>query len=660
MNLLRKKEVVLNSDNDESIIVIGAGPVGIQFVKSLLISENSPSIIIFGDEPWNPYNRVKLSSFFAGQVERDDLDTVKKLDGDNLLIHNNCAIQKIDTLTKTVVDEIGETHKYSKLIMATGSRPHIPNVEGVDLENVFTFRSLTDVENLIARRTRSRKTAVIGGGVLGIEAAKAMTRQNTEVTIIDYSLALMSNQLDEHASELLREHILSLGIKVYLGQVIKKFKGDGKVEKILLSDGREFDFDTVILTTGIKPNITLARQAKLSVGKGIRVNDSMQTSNKDIFAIGECAEHRGKVYGVVKPGYEQAKVAAFSLYGKKTNYTGSLSATQIKVIDIKVFSMGEVTEVSSVDIKKQYVFENREKGIYRKLIIKKHRIIGAIAIGEWNDLGRIQESISNKRFLAPWLIIRFIKTGNLWPEDESLEVSQWPAATVVCNCTGVTRGELSSEIINGSNTLENLCSTTGAATVCGSCKPHVSQLLTGSSIIEPALGAKKLFLFGAVSILIMLLAVALPDIPYAKSVQVVWQWDMLWRENIFKQISGYSLFVITAIALILSLKKRIKIFTFLSFQMWRVIHVVLGFVTIIGFAIHSGYRLGEGLNFYLALSFVVVLIAGGASSVLVSLEHKLDVAFAKKIKSKIVWLHILSFWPFPALLAAHIFKSYYF
>lgn len=660
MSLLKKETIPLSSNNDESVIVIGTGPVGIKFVQTLLENKNPPVIKLFGNEPWEPYNRVKLSSFFAGHINVNEMAFGKSLENNNLVIHNNCEIITIDPVTRTVTDEMGTIHHYSKLVLATGSSPYIPNIKGVDLKNIFTFRNMSDIENLMSRRTRSRKTVVVGGGVLGIEAAKAMSQQNTEVTIIDHALTLMSNQLDETSSEMLRDYILSLGIKVYLGQTIKEFKGNKEIETILLADGREIQFDTVILTTGIKPNIELARRTQLSVGKGVRVNDAMQTSDKDIYAIGECAEHRGKVYGIVKPGYEQAKVAAYSLYGKKENYTGSLSATQIKVIDKQVFSMGDTYEISSVGLRKELIYQEPTKGIYRKIIVKAHKIVGAIAFGEWDELGRIQESILNKRFVPPWVLIKFKKTGYLWPEEDSKNINEWPAATVICNCTGVTRGQISSAISSGITTVTEIGEKTGASSVCGGCKPLVSQMLTGSTKFEPVKGAKNIFVMGLLTAFISVLAILLPSIPFAETAEVAWQWDAIWRDTTYKQISGFSLLGLSLVALLLSLRKRVTKFTFSSFPVWRIIHVAVGFAAVVGLAIHSGYRLGEGINFYLAVSFLAILIAGAASSVVVALEHRMDASLSRKIKNKLVWLHILAFWPLPALLAVHVFKSYYF
>jgi nitrite reductase (NADH) large subunit len=410
MNLLAK-----SSAKRKELIVIGTGPVGIQFIKSARSCLCDCNITVFGNESWEPYNRVKLSSFFAGQLKWDELIISQKLpQSENLTAHHNCAIVKIDPDRKLVLDELGRSHNYDKLIIATGSTPHIPNILGIKLKNIFTFRNLSDIDKLQARRTRSRRTVVIGGGVLGLEVAKAMSRENTEVIIVEHATYLMSSQLDANSAELLREYILSLGIKVYLGQAIKEFCGENTVEKILLNDGREIQCDTVILTTGIKPNIELARKAHLSVGRGIRVDDSMQTSDRDIYAIGECAEHRGKIYGVVKPGYEQAKVAAFSLSGKKSNYTGSLSATQIKVIDVPVLSMGDIDKTTVISNKQEYVYISPGEKIYRKIIVKNHKIAGVIAIGKWNQQERVREGILNKRFIWFWNLKQFVKTGSIW------------------------------------------------------------------------------------------------------------------------------------------------------------------------------------------------------------------------------------------------------
>lgn len=661
MNLVAKQIPVTTNSDEAPVIVIGTGPVGIHFIKTVRSCLCDCSIVVFGNEPWEPYNRVKLSSYFAGQLNWDELLISQRLPTtDQLAVHHNCAIVEIDPDNKIVIDELDRVHPYSKLVIATGSSTYIPNIRGIQSKNVFTFRDMSDVEELLARRARSRKTVVVGGGVLGIEVAKAMSRDNTEVSIIDHSPHLMSNQLDTKSGQMLREHIMSLGIKVYLGSAIKEIKNTGDSKKILLTNNKEIECDTIILSTGIKPNIELARQAQLSVGRGIRVNDAMQTSNPDIYAIGECAEHRGNIYGIVKPGIEQAKVAAFGLSGKKANYTGSLSATQLKVIDTPVFSMGEIEDVDAISNKREYIYQDSSKQIYRKLVIKNHKIIGAIAVNDSTELDRIQENILNKRLIWPWNIQRFVKTGNLWPDENSGDVNQWPASTVVCNCTGVTRGELTSVVSVGITTIEEITQKTGACSVCGSCRPLLSKMLDKAASPEPVKGANSLFIAGLLSALFLLVALFLPAIPYADTVRVTWQWDSLWRDNLAKQISGFSLLSLSVIALFLSLRKRVKKFSLLSFPIWRIIHVIIGALTVGGLVIHSGFHLGSGINYFLAVSFIAVLIAGGMSSLVVAVEHKLDAVLSRKIKTKLVWLHILAFWPLPVLLSMHVFKSYYF
>lgn len=661
MNLLAEKTETEREEHELPIIVIGSGPVGIEFVKTAMRCMPITRFVVFGNEPWEPYNRVKLSSFFAGQLNWNEMMVSQKLPESDLVeVINNCAIVSIDRLGKSVTDQTGHVHPYSKLVIATGSRPYKPKVPGIDLENIFTFRDMSDVERLAARRTRSRRTVVVGGGVLGIEAARAMMRENTRVAIIDHLPTIMSSQLDDMAAELVQAHVLSLGIELYLGSGIREIQGNEKVERIILRNGDVIECDSVILATGIRPNIDLAVGAKLSINRGIRVNDAMQTSDENIYAVGECTEHRGQVYGLVKPGYEQAKVAAHNLSGLPSNYTGSMISTQLKVVDIPAFSMGEIGEVSIRGLERELIYRNDEKNIYRRLVIKHRKIVGAISIGNWEEQSRIHEAIQNRRNIWFWNKNLFLKTGSLWPEENSADVNQWPASAMVCNCNSVTRGQITAAINTGLTTVDEVGRCTGASSVCGSCKPLVSKMLLTDTKPEPATGATTLLTTGGLTLLSMLLVAMLGSVPYAETVQVPWEWDELWRDNILKQISGYSLLGLSVIVLIMSLRKRLKKFNLLSYPVWRLIHVIAGVVTVVALAVHSGYSFGSGVNFLLALTFVSVLAAGGLCSVMVAIEHKLDAVLSRKIKNKLIWLHILTFWPLPALLTVHVVKSYYF
>ena len=234
-------------------------------------------VTIFGAEPWTPYNRVKLSSLLAGDISSIDIhNELQAPEGNQYVIqHHNCAIVSINRENKTVTDSSGQIHRYARLVLAVGSQAHIPNIPGIDLPGIFTFRDLNDAQKLMARRVRSRRTVIIGGGLLGLEAAKAMQKNNTEVYIIEHNPRLMQNQLDENAAEILREHLLSLGIRVVLHDGIKQIRGSLTVNEIELRSGKTISCDTLIVATGIRPNVDIAREAGLPVSKGIKVNQHL-------------------------------------------------------------------------------------------------------------------------------------------------------------------------------------------------------------------------------------------------------------------------------------------------------------------------------------------------------------------------------------------------
>lgn len=652
----------INNYIDElPIIIIGTGPVGIRALQAIMRIDPAARVVIFGNEPWVPYNRVKLSSFLAGDIKLAELiDTQNIQSAENVVQQHNCAIVEIDRETRSVLDEYGQRHYYSKLVLALGSQPHIPAIEGTRLHRVYTFRSLSDAEHLFARRVFSRSTVIVGGGLLGLEAARAMTRQNTQVSIVDHANRLMSQQLDEGAAEYLNEHVLSLGIRAYLSSGVKAILGEDKVTGVLLLNGKVIECDTVIFATGIVPNIELARLAKLSIGKGVRVNNNMQTSDKQIYAIGECAQHQDKVYGLVSPGYEQAEVAIHHIFGKKSHYTGSLCATQLKVVGISIFSMGKVGEEENPVNFSVHVYQSPSKNIYRKIILKRNRLIGVIGVGQFPAKNRIQESILHARRVWPWQITRFLETGDLWKEEVAVNIHQWPSAAIVCNCMGVTRGACSKAISSGCDTVEKLMNSTNASTVCGSCRPLLANLFGEQARLEKMKALKSFFGLSLIALLLTMAAWLLPALHYAPSVDVDVNWDLLWRDNNYKQITGFSILGLSVLGLLVSLRKRWKIFTLFEFSVWRYAHIALGVLALVGIFLHTGFRLGANLNYWLMAPFLGLIFIGSMTALFMSFQHRLDAARAKGIRDTLVWGHILTFWPIPAILVMHITKTYYF
>ncbi len=546
---------------------------------------------------------------------------------------------------------------YSRLILATGSRPHIPDIPGIDLPGVYAFRDARDAQSLLARRVRSRRTLVLGGGLLGLEAARAMQRFNTEVCVIEHYSRLMMRQLDDEAAAYLERSVRALGIDVILGDSVKHVLGGNTVTGVQLRSDREIECDTIVVATGIAPNVALARAAGLHVNRGIRVNDAMQSSDPQIYAVGECAEHRDLVYGLVAPGLEQAAVAAVTASGGSAGYAGSTLTTRLKVAGLPVFSMGTVSDEAIPDLARTYTY--RDDTNYRKLVSHRGRLIGAIVIGDCPELSRLQEAVLHQRRVWPWQWLRFRTTGLLWPEEELGSVAAWPATATVCNCTGVTRGQLGRALAEGCTTAAALAACTGASTVCGSCRPLLAELAGSAAPAEPSRGWKTLAGSSAVAALATLALALFVLVPYAASVQTPLQIDFLWRENFWKQVSGYTVLGLTVLLLIMSLRKRIRRFTLGDFPLWRIAHVVLGVLTVAGLLVHTGGRLGSNLNFLLMASFLAAIVVGAAAGGLIAFEHRLGAA-AMRLRRSGIWTHILIVWPIPVLLGFHVLKSYYF
>ncbi|HEX5638077.1 MAG TPA: FAD-dependent oxidoreductase, partial [Gammaproteobacteria bacterium] len=423
------------------VIVIGTGPVGMRFVTQFARVNTTSRIAIFGDEPWLPYNRVNLTALLTGDIREDKLyvsfDAAKHA---NVSCYYNNRIVQVDRQSREVIDSQGVRHGYGTLVLATGSSPFMPNIPGTQLNNVFSFRDLSDAQKLMGRIVRSRHTVVIGGGLLGLEAARAMHRFNTNVTVIEHSMWLMFRQLDQRAGSYLKRHIETLGIHVRTSERVLEIIGSDKVQGVLLGSGETIECDTVVVAAGIVPNLQLIRKSGLYFSKGIRVNDQMQTSDPNIYAIGECAEHRKKIYGLVTPGYEQADVLAYNLNGGRAEYVGSTATTSLRVLDYPVFSMGEVDLPTRSH--EEIRFQDHQKGIYRRLFILHGRLRGVVAIGGWSGIERLQEMVARQRRIWPWQVSKFKKTGILWADEEACNVVSWPGQAVVCRCTGTTRANL--------------------------------------------------------------------------------------------------------------------------------------------------------------------------------------------------------------------------
>ena len=646
----------------DPVIVIGTGPVGIRFVNELLKSNSLQAVVIFGNEPWQPYNRVKLSSLLASDIRWENIsnDEWQKIkQHPNVTHYLNCPIESINKASKFVIDHKGEKYHYSQLVLAVGSRPFLPQIPGINMKGVYTFRDLNDVQALFARQVSTRHVCVLGGGLLGIETAKALVRHNTKVTIIQRAEHIMNNQLDSECAQLLAEKISSEQIDILCGEGVVEVLGDTSVTGVRLRNGNILECDTVVVSTGILPNKEIAFAAELAVGRGIKVNDKLQTSDPAIYAIGECAEHRGNTYGVVAPGFEQAAISAKLIAdpSSKVSYLGSTTSAELKVIGEQVFSVGEV-ELPNAPRCKQYIFS--KDNTYRKIIIRAGVVIGAQSIGEWAESKRITELCINQKKVSLLQLWEFDKTGSLFGENSN-QIQSWPDNVIVCQCMSVSKGVLCKAIAAGCKTANDLALKTGASSVCGTCKPLITQLISANKSIktEPNDKWRSLLQTSIYTLILSFIFLLAPGIAYSLSIQES-NLEQLWIDSDFKQISGFSLLALSAFIVLMSLRKRLKAFKWLQYSTWRFLHTALGVVLLMVLIVHTGLHLGSNLNFALIVSYIVVSIAGTFAGLAVALEHKAKPELASKLRKLSFWGHLLSSWPLPTLLTFHILSVYYF
>jgi nitrite reductase (NADH) large subunit len=642
------------------IIVIGAGPVGVRFIDELKKKGYPCQVTLFGDEPYEPYNRVQLSHLLSREKDYEDIVTVLPLANDKFnFIFEKQTVARIDQRKQLVHTKLGDCFEYDYLVIATGSKPHVPNIDGVNLKGVYTFRNLRDTESLVARTFRMRHVVVVGGGLLGLEAAYSLTQNNTRVTLVQQSDRLMNKQLDEGASALLEGYVSQQKIEVITSSGVRKIIGDQRVEGVVLRDGLALDCDTVVLCTGIKPEIELAVDAGLSVGQGITVNDHLETSVSNIFAIGECAEHQGMIYGIVAPGLEQASVLADNFAKGQSAYQGTQVISTLKVVGKPVTSMGEVAEVTRRAKQSFLIYKNKKSSSYRKLVIHQGKLIGACAVGDWPESRRVQEIFYSQSYIYPWQRLWFLLTGRLWIGDTDKEVGSWPESAIICQCNQVSRGVISEAVENGCNTIESIGKQTTAGTVCGSCQPLL-QNLTGADEKPIAIaGAIPILLTSFIAVIASVLFVLLPGVEPVDSVQTP-SWEFLWTDGFWKQVSGFSLVGIVVLGLIMSLRKRAGWKFLGNFSYWRVLHVVLGLLALAVLLIHTGAHLGENLNRWLMLNFLLVSAVGALAGITLALASKSSVSTVQALKKSWYWAHLFVVWPLPALLVVHILSVYFF
>jgi len=464
----------------EHLVVIGNGMAGCRAIEELLARDGKRyRVTIFGAEPRVNYNRIMLSPVLAGEKSFDDIvingadwyrdNGIELLSGD--------PVVSIDRERQIVTSRSGRGVVYDKLLIATGSDPFIIPVPGKDLPGVIAFRDMGDVDTMLAAAAEGGDAVVIGGGLLGLEAAHGLTLRGMKVTVIHLMSTLMERQLDEAAGWLLKSALEGRGQTILTGANTAEIVGTDRVEGVRLKDDTLIPAKLVVMAVGIRPNVALAAQAGLDVGRGIRVDDHMVTSDPNILAVGECVEHDGQVYGLVAPLWEMCRALADGLVEAPTGYRGSVTSTKLKVAGLDVFSAGDF---SGGDGAEDIVLRDASRGIYKRLVIKDDRIVGAVLYGDtadggwYFDLLKKGEDISGARDL---LIFGQAFASGGGPADPKSAVAALSDDAEICGCNGVSKERVVASIMGGACSLDAVRSSCKASASCGSCTGLVETLL---------------------------------------------------------------------------------------------------------------------------------------------------------------------------------------
>lgn len=490
-----KPVTAAKDDTREHLVVIGNGMAGCRAVEEILARDPTRyRVTIFGAEPRVNYNRIMLSPVLAGEKAFDDI-VINGADwyaehGIDLIAGD--PVVAIDRAGKTVSSRAGVTTSYDKLLIATGSDPFIIPVPGHQLPGVIAFRDMDDVGTMLAAAEKGGSAVVIGGGLLGLEAAHGLSLRGMKVTVLHLMPTLMERQLDEAAGWLLKQALEARGQTILTGADTAEIIGEAKVEGVRLKDGSEIAADLVVMAVGIRPASGLARAAGLEVGRGIKVDDHMVTSDPDVLAVGECVEHDGNVYGLVAPLWDMCRSLADHLTGQPSGYRGSVTSTKLKVSGIDVFSAGDF---SGGDGCEDIVMRDAARGVYKRVVVKDDRIVGAVlygdtADGNWYfDLLKKQESVADVRDL---LIFgqAFAQGGGA--ADPKAAVAALSDDAEICGCNGVTKGQVVSCIAKGAHSLDAVRATCKASASCGSCTGLVESILALTLGDEVQAGAKTM------------------------------------------------------------------------------------------------------------------------------------------------------------------------
>jgi assimilatory nitrate reductase electron transfer subunit len=473
------------------VVVVGNGMAGSRLVEELRARdpERALEIRVLGAEPHPAYNRILLSSVLAGKVTVDDiaLTTKRWCDANDVRLHVGTTVTRIDRAARSVTTDAGDVFPYDELVLATGSTPRVPLVPGFATggrlaPSVHTFRTVGDCRRIVAGAADARHAVVVGGGLLGLEAARGLASRGISVTVLHKAGHLMEKQIDDLAGGVLLRTLGRLGIEVRLRGVPIRYDGAGEDRAIVLADGEHLPADLVVVAAGVEPDVALARGCGLDVDRAVVVDDAMRSSDEHVWAIGECAQHRGSVYGLVAPAWEQAAVLADRLTGVESSYGGSGIVTRLKATDVDLATMGDahLDDDASAEVVR---FIDPVRGTYKKLVIRDGRLTGAILLGENPTVGSVTQLFDRG---GP---VPADRIGLLFPGRGAATAVENPAhvpdRATVCRCNNVSKRAITQCWLAGARTVAAVAGATRATTGCGGCRDLVAGIVDWMASADP-------------------------------------------------------------------------------------------------------------------------------------------------------------------------------
>ncbi|MFB3168399.1 nitrite reductase large subunit NirB [Neobacillus sp. 179-C4.2 HS] len=461
----------------KKLVLVGNGMAGVRCIEEILkLDPTGFEITIFGSEPHVNYNRILLSSILQGSTSFGDITLHDRewYEHHQINLFTGETVIEIDKHLQVVETDQHRIVSYDYLIIATGSVPFSLPIPGTDKQGVVTFRTMEDCQKMIEISKKNKEAVVIGGGVLGLEAAKGLLNLGMDVNVVHIGSYLMERQLDETAARMLQVELESQGMKFLLQKETKEIVGDIGAKGVIFKDGTKVEANLIVMAAGVRPNVQLAQNSGIETNRAILVNDYMETSEPNIYAVGECVEHRGMVYGLVQPLYEQGKVLAKRICGTEgQGYEGSVLSTQLKISGVDLFSVGAIHDKKS-SIQSIKIYDEVQR-VYKKVVFQDHKIIGAVLFGDTKERTKLLDMILKHQDVSDIFKVSLFAQA----KDDDFSFASIPASKIICNCNSVTKGTIQEAIQReGLTTVEEIQKCTKASSSCGGCKPLVADLLS--------------------------------------------------------------------------------------------------------------------------------------------------------------------------------------